>query len=221
MHGIDTGGVERVSRRLGDAALDPSVWTEIMEELCRAVGASGAMLLQADLRTPDVPRTAGVDHLYREYLSNGWHQRDLRAKRSVPLLLGKEKVVIDQEFITPDEMRRDAFYQEALLRLGFQWFAAIGFWAGEAFWALSIQRTIQEGPFDPQDKLLLGTLSSRLTEAATLSDAVGRAVIKGMTDILSLVAQPALVVNRMGVVLEYNSAAERLFDDQIQLLTDI
>lgn len=29
-----------------------------MEEICRAVGAEGAVLLQGDVRTPDVPRTA-------------------------------------------------------------------------------------------------------------------------------------------------------------------
>jgi DNA-binding CsgD family transcriptional regulator len=84
-------------------------------------------------------------------------------------------------------------------------------------WAFSIQRTIQEGPFDPKDKILLGTLSSTLTEAATLSIAVGRAVIAGMTDTLDIIAQPALVVDRMGYALGSNSAADRLFDDDIRI----
>jgi hypothetical protein len=30
------GRIEKVGRRLGDAALDPSAWPELMEEICRA-----------------------------------------------------------------------------------------------------------------------------------------------------------------------------------------
>jgi hypothetical protein len=130
MRRIDAREIERVSQRIGEASLDPAMWPTIMEDLYRRVSATGAALLQTDVRTPDIPRTPGVDQLYREYFANGWHERDLSADRGVPLLLSTEKVVIDQDFTSPEEMRRDAYYYGARLRLGFQWFAAIGFWPG-------------------------------------------------------------------------------------------
>src|SRR5229473_3317080 len=100
---VDTDLLERVSTCLGEAVLDPSVWPELMEEISKAVRATGAALLQSDVRTPDIPRTASIDELISKYFSDGWHTRDPRATRGVPLLLRGATVVTDQELITADE----------------------------------------------------------------------------------------------------------------------
>jgi hypothetical protein len=111
-----------------------------MEEICTAVGSTGAMLLQSDVRTPDVPRTASIDEALRAYFGGAFHLADVRAERGVPLLLSGSPVVIDQDFVTPDDIRSDAMYNEVLIPLGLQWFAGIGFRAETALWVLSIQR---------------------------------------------------------------------------------
>jgi hypothetical protein len=108
---IDAGGLLAVSRRLGDAAIDPAVWPEIMEEISTAIGATGAILLQSDVRTPDVPRSAGVREAANCYFAEGWHLRDIRA-RGVPLLLQGEKVFIDQDVATADELRKSPYFNE-------------------------------------------------------------------------------------------------------------
>ena len=110
-----------------------------MEEICRAVGAAGAALLQSDARTSDIPRTARVSQLFQNYFVGEWHRRDVRAKRGVPLMLGGQQAVIDQDLLTPEELRRNIFYNEALRPFGFQWFCAIGFRAGAALWALTLE----------------------------------------------------------------------------------
>src|ERR1700747_1530696 len=110
-----------------------------MDEICRAVGATGAALLQSDVRTADIPRTAGVAELFRVYFADNWHTRDLRA-RGAPALMRGEAVITDEDCVTPDELRREAFYNDLLFPLRFQWFAAVGFCSGTAHWALSIQR---------------------------------------------------------------------------------
>jgi hypothetical protein len=216
MSRVEPGLLDAACSRLGDAALDPSVWPDVMEEISQAVGATGAALLQSDVRTADVPRTAGIDELFRAYFSDDWHIRDLRT-RGVPALLHGEGVITDQDCVTPDEIRREAFYNDFLLPLGFQWFAGVGFWAGTALWALSIQRTTRDGPFSTEDKRLLAELSPRLTEVATLSAAVGRSVLAGMTNALDLVKRPALVLDRVGLVLDWNAAADRLLDNSIRI----
>ncbi|MCL2713791.1 MAG: hypothetical protein FWD68_04140 [Alphaproteobacteria bacterium] len=48
---------------LGDTVIEPSAWPHVMEQLCEAVGALGAGLLQTDVRTPDIPRTPSVDRV--------------------------------------------------------------------------------------------------------------------------------------------------------------
>jgi DNA-binding CsgD family transcriptional regulator len=188
-----------------------------MDEISAAVGASGAVLLQSDRRTSDIPRTASVDDLIRHYFAAGWHMRDLRAQRGVPLLLRGEKVVIDQDIITPEEMRRSQYYAEVVGAFGFQWFAALGFASGPALWALVIQRTWGEGPFEPADKHALAPLAQPLSQTATLSAAVGRAMLSNVSHALGLVDQPALTLDQQGFVLDCNAAAERIFGDEIKI----
>jgi DNA-binding CsgD family transcriptional regulator len=212
---VDLKRLLDVSARLGDAAIDPTLWSEVMQLICSATGSVGAALLQSDVRTPDVPRTAGLDEAFRSYFTDGWHTIDPR-QRCVPLMLAGEKVVTDQAIFTPEEMRHSAFY-DFLDTYGLRWFAGVGFRSGSALWVLSIQRSTTESPFETSDISALGQLSQRLTETATLSKAVGRAVLSGMTNALALVSQPALALDRLGFVLDINAAAEHLFDDDIRV----
>lgn len=211
---IDNRRLQAVSGRLGDAAIDPSIWPELMEEISTAVGSTGAMLLQSDVRTPDVPRTASIDEALRAYFGGAFHLADVRAERGVPLLLGGSPVVIDQDFVTPDDIRSDAMYNEVLIPLGLQWFAGVGFRAETALWVLCIQRTIAEGPFENSDKRILATLSDRLTEVATLSTMVGRIALSSATDALGAVDQAAVSIDRFGLLLDSNEAATDLFDSE-------
>jgi hypothetical protein len=57
----DFDQLEKACGRLGEAVLDPATWPALMEQICRSLGAAGAILLQTDARTPDVPRTEAVD----------------------------------------------------------------------------------------------------------------------------------------------------------------
>jgi hypothetical protein len=45
-------------------------------------------------------------------------------------------------------MRQLPYYNDLMGANGLRWFAAAAFWAGPALWALSIQRTMREGPFE-------------------------------------------------------------------------
>jgi DNA-binding CsgD family transcriptional regulator len=216
MHEVDRDQLDKACKLLGDTVVDPAVWPLAMDEICRAVAASGAMLLQGDVRTPDVPRTASFDEPIQYYFRDDWHIRDTRAKHAVPILLRGAPVVIDQDLMSAEQMRSDPMYNELLVP-GFQWFAGVGFWAGPAFWGLSIQRTITEGPFDERDKQALAGVSQRLTEVATLATAIGRNVLSGATNALNAVRQPAIAVDRFGFVLDANPATENVFDDCVHI----
>jgi DNA-binding CsgD family transcriptional regulator len=216
MH-MDLRRFAEIRNRLGEAALDPTIWPAVMEQISAAVGATGAVLLQSDIRTPDVPRTHSVDALIRRYFADGWSTRDVRGNRGIPLLARGAPVVIDQDLVTSDEMRREPLYNDCVVAEGFQWFAGVGFRAGPALWVLTFQRTQREGAFDPSDKGILAQLSEPMTEAASLSTAVGRVVLSGITNALDLVREPALVLDRMGFVLDANPGAERLFDDEFRI----
>src|SRR5579859_7171653 len=214
---VDSEALLKTSARLGDAVVDPRIWPQILSEISSAVGAVGAALLQSDIRTPDIPRTEAVNDVFDLYFREGWHTRDIRAERGVPLLLGGHQVVMDQDILTPDEIRRCEYYQELLAPSGLGWWAVIGFRAGPAHWGLSIQRSIQQGPFAEEDRRILAQIADRLTETATLSTAMGRIVLSGMTNALGLLKQPALALDRSGLVLDFNAAAEQMFNSDVRV----
>lgn len=202
------------SGKLGEVIVDPSLWPRMMDEICAAAGAIGGALLQTDIRTPDIPRTESVDLCFKHYFAGGWQTRDTRAERSVPLLAQGKVVVTDQDIVTPEEMSKLEFYNECAFPFGLPWFAGVGLWAESALWAMVIQRSRQQGPFEPHETRALSLLSPRLSEIATLSKAVGYAALRGIANALYLVAQPAIALDRLGFVLETNAAAAEIFDDE-------
>jgi DNA-binding CsgD family transcriptional regulator/PAS domain-containing protein len=216
---IDAEALRDVAFRLGETVIDPALWPEIMQDICNVVGAEGAALLQGDVRTPDVPKTKGIEDLMRTYFRDDWHKNDLRADRGVPLILRGAKVVTDQDMITPEEMRHARFYQECLLPHGFQWFAGIGFYAGSTPWGMSIQRTVRQGPFEVEETRALARLADRLTEVATLSTAVGRAAVSNVVNALHLISQAAIAIDRSGTVIEANAAAENMFNEEVGIVS--
>ena len=78
--------------------------------------------------------------------------------------------------------------------------------------SLTIQRTGREGAFEARDTIAcpIGAAPDRDCHPAT---AIGRVALTAMTDVLDRVRQPALVLNREGMVLRTNEAADHGFSD--------
>jgi hypothetical protein len=54
---MDVQELDRVCRRFSEAALDPALWPEVMEEASRAAGAIGAALFDSNGSGPAAPHT--------------------------------------------------------------------------------------------------------------------------------------------------------------------
>jgi hypothetical protein len=217
MSNIDLDHLNRTCGELGEVVIDPRAWPRVMDHLSKAVGATGALLLQSDNRTPDVPYSQEIEELRHRYFGNHWHTRDLRAARGVPYLLQGHSVVTDQDILTPEEISKAPFYNELFDPLGFYWFAAIKFFAGQAMWGLSIQRTKQQGLFEEDERHVLAGLSDRLTEVASLTTAVGRIALSSATSALDKVHQPAVAVDRFARILDVNTGAAAIFDKHLNI----
>lgn len=214
---VNAEGLLAATRDLGDIVIDPALWPTMLQRISDAAGATGAALLRSDFRTPDNPRTASADDSCNCYFTTGWHTRDHLAKRGFALFVSGRKVLSDQDLVTAEEMRHSDFYNEILVPFGFQWFAAIGFAAGPSFWAMLILRSALRGPFHRHEKRILATLAARLTETATLSNAVGYAALTSATSALDLVGQPTLALDRLGCVLDLSASTAPLFDNELYI----
>jgi len=202
---------------LGETVVDPSVWPDVMERLCEAVGATGAGLLRTDVRTPDIPRTPSTDEALDLYFREGWQARDSRVARRAPLLNQGVRVIIDQDLFTAEELERDPFLNDFYYRHGFQSAAAVAFNAGSALWTLCLHRTAKQARFDAEDRHVLSKLPNRLSEVATLSATVGRVALTTTINALGLVHGPAIAIDRFGVVLDANDNVDEIFDDDLNI----
>ena len=215
---VNVDRLQSIGNRLGEAVLDPALWPVLMQDICSASGAMGACMLQSDVRTPDVPMTESAREYFKSYFDNRYNENDIRAARAVPLLLGGRQVVSDQDiFRSETEMLRDPLYAH-LNGHGLRWFAAVGFFAGSALWGFSIQRTLGEGAFDETEKAALAGLSQRLTETATLSTAVGRGALSGITNALAFIKRAAIALDRFGSVVDVNPIAEAALGADIRIV---
>ncbi len=160
-----------------------------------------------------------MEDLTKVYFKEGWHLRDIRVPRVQSLFASSRPMApafCDSDMFSYDEMRqlfRNDGYFNDFLRLGkLKWGGWIRFQVMGQPWLIAFQRTEVQGPYEPGDMLRLSPLAQTLTEVADLSAAVGRSVLTGVLDGLQLVRQPALALDRNGLVLGINSGADAVFD---------
>jgi DNA-binding CsgD family transcriptional regulator len=115
-------------------------------------------------------------------------------------------------------MKRHPYYQEFLRPHGLQYFAGVKMAAGDDLWCVSIQRSIQQGSFSPNEMRKLAALSQKFAGAAALARAIGIATANTAVEAIELSTSAVVLLNRMGEILRLNRAAESLLGSQLRVL---
>lgn len=213
--------VSRIESSLLDAAVDASAWPKAIAELAQITGSTGVVVLPIQgQRTPGLPMSEGISEGAQElcdvYFRDGWVHRDRRANGMAKLL--SAGVMVDQDFTTPDAMRRDPYYTDFLGRLGFQWFAGIRIDAGSDIWCLTLQRSSRQGLFTLDEQAGLARLITPISRVATFAQQLGQARTSGIVDALEALNIPSLLVNRFGDVIRVNESARKLVGGDLAIL---
>lgn len=200
--------LDALSAAFAEAATDPARWQQALSRLVDAVGATGILVLplKVEHRLPGMLHTDGVAEGADRYTAEGWHRRDLR-ERCVPEIISRG-IAVDQDYVTPEEMRRSDYYNDFLIQAGLGWFAGLGFKAADEHWCLTIQRSMAQGPFTPREQQRLLKLRGPLTTAATVAQKLSLARAEGGLEAFEMVDTAALLVDRRGFVLRTNSVAD-------------
>jgi DNA-binding CsgD family transcriptional regulator len=179
-----------------------------MEIAAHATGGFGAMLIPFQGALPNLLHSRSMARSVETYINDGWIQCDER-RRGVPMLL-RRGVAIDFDFITSDEIARHPFYQELLAPYGLRWFAGVCAASDDERWCLSIQRTIAQGPFVPEEIQRLAALSKKLGSAVALARSLGFARAEAALQAFEISGSAVVLLNRFGEMLRVNAAAERV-----------
>ena len=205
-----------VTDALASAAIDPTRWNAAMEVVATATDSFGAMLLPVRGRTPSMPLSDSMRPVVDSYVRDGWIHSDERY-RSMPAFL-RRGVSCEFDFMSRDEIARSPYYQELLAPHGLRWFAGVKVGDGADVWCLSIQRSIEQGPFQQSEIDHLAMFSAQLGGAAELARTFGFARIEAALEVFEASDSAAIVVDRLGEVVRVNPSAERLLGPDLRIV---
>ncbi len=215
---MDVEAIGRWALRLSEAAVDPTLWPDLLQEVAGAAGAAGAVLLQAGAPTEDAPWSPSLARMREAYYGGGWNTRDLRAIRSVAAVRRGHTVLVDEDVVSRDEVGRDPYYASFLASQGLSAFAAVAFRSSPSeVHGLVLQRTASQGAYDDRGKRALALLAPRLAATAELARLIGDASLRASLALLDRLARPALALGAGGAVLGVNAAAAALLDDDFKI----
>ena len=207
--------LDHLSSELVSAALDAANWKQSLQRLSDAVGAVGAVLLPpADQRALSIGTDALAEPTER-YVREGWSVRDLR-DRAVPFLL-RRGIAVDLDFVSEEEIKKSDYYNEFLGPHRLRWSAIVALDC-DSQWVVSIQRSIEQGPFSPHEQKRLARLRGPLSAAATIARELGLARAEGLADAFDIIGSPAMVTDGLGRVIRMNSAAEAQLNSDLRIV---
>ncbi len=213
---VDSIRLEAVVERFYEAAARPDLWRPVLHELALAADAQGAQMLYhrpagAALHTV----SQGLDEVSDAFFREGWHvdnPRELRARRRRVAL---HEVITDADLFTKEELNREPWQEHFLDRFGLRWFSSFSAIPFDeiAPVILTIERPARQSPFVPTEVAQLRSIVAHVQRAGQLSLAVAAAKGAGLLDGLDYAGQGAMLLNDLGLVVQINSAAERLLGD--------
>ncbi|MQW32148.1 helix-turn-helix transcriptional regulator [Sinorhizobium meliloti] len=207
--------LEAIERAFVEAAVDPTKWKEAMTVAARATGSTGALLFDAQSHLPGIPQSENMEAATEAYIQGGWSERDVRYGILSRLL--QKGVATDLDLFTADQIERHPYYQEFLAPHKLRWFAGVKVASGDSLWCLSIQRSIEQGPFSPDQLETLADLSRRLASASAVSNMLGFSRVDAALDAYERSNTPAFVFDVSGNVLRLNASAEMLLGDTLKI----
>lgn len=208
--------LETIGGNFAEAALDPSRWKHALEQVVSATSSYGAVLLPSTGGVlPTVPFTDEIHPSFETYMRDGWHLRDER-NRGIPLMK-RRGVIDDLDIFSREEIARHPYYQEFLAPHNLRWFAGVRVSCENDLWCLSLQRTIDQGPFSETEKNRLAELSKGLSGAVAIARGLGSSTAAGILEAFQISRTAAVLINRHGRIFEANEAAQRLLVGEIKI----
>jgi len=212
---VDAETLDLVSDRFLDAAIDPTLWKGVLEDLTLASGSFGANIVPVGPTFSGI--VAATDSLapaMEAYIGDEWYKRDFRAT-NVPLLLGSE-VVVEQDFATPDHFSSLDYYRSQE-RFGLRWTAIMAMPADSGIVGFVLQRRIAEGPFERDEVALFRRVRRKLLASTMVMRELASARTIGMSAAFETAGVACIFFDRRGKVSGLNDRASRLLGAELQV----
>ena len=199
------------------AALQPSLWVDVLQQLMSMVGGEGGVLMRTDIVNGKGAATIanGDDGTVDRYFSHycGINPFQLVSDPSSYVSEWKPKVLLDEDWMPRDQFERSEYYNDFLRPLSVEWGLAIRLrLRGFDLASLSIGRGFKYGRFEPPEIAAMERLQPHLIRAYALSERlVGlQGLNTGLANALDQCLSAMFLLHEDACILHANAAAERL-----------
>lgn len=209
------GDPEKLIDRIHEAGLVPSLWPEVLVELSKAIGGTGASLFairDGYIGAVSSPNLAAV---VQEFLRDGWAERDPRLKRTAAL--NHAGFVNDGDLLTDEEIARDDVYANFYRERGAGYMAGtlIPNPSGDTI-GFAFQRHHDGGPVPRETIAALDRLRPHLARASMIAFRLGFERARAQADALQALGLPGAVLRGTGKVFAANASFEALMPSLVQ-----
>jgi DNA-binding CsgD family transcriptional regulator/PAS domain-containing protein len=212
--GTGQGGpdIEDVFARLYEAATLPEFWPDALQAFSDIMGSRGTLLTRVDRNHQDLIHSPDITDSVGAFFEGGWQTRDLRTKGALQrgALNG---FTSEQHIITPDDMRRSAYYRDFARPADVPWFATGGILSPDAALGLSLQRTARQDAFSTGEIGKLDAMLPRLQHVLSIAYRLATTLERALIEDLGGFGDAVILLGDGGAELDCNAAAERLFGD--------
>ncbi|BAV64335.1 transcriptional regulator, LuxR family protein [Sphingobium cloacae] len=206
---------------LYDAAVDDSLWAGTATRIAETLGSTSTVLkLHGDnARVNLLECTDNLMVSEREQAwADDWHRKDLWVERSVAY--GMQRIITDEDLVTPEEQARSGFYQDWLRHLDIHHMLGAVFPAADgAIGVLGIHRPQGAGAYTNHERKQAALVLPHLQRALRLGQrfaAVSQSHAAAL-EALDRLDTGVLMVDGAGCVIQASSMAERLLRENAEL----
>ena len=207
----------KLATLISEAAFDPGKWTDVCDQLAKAIGGTGSVIFPSTASevVPPLVHSEAVSESYNIYVKDQWFLQDLRFRGLQAMRTCG--FTTDSDCIEYDEIGRSPYYQEFLSPCRLRWFVAMGFFAKEQECIVSVQASSARDPFTPGEINTLLGYRNLLTNSATVARQLLYAEIQGASDALERHDRAVLAIGPSGSVTHISPSARALIGDAFQV----
>lgn len=209
--------MDRLAESFYEAAIRPEMWRSALHKVSEVFGAEGACLLAWPYNEEAAVWSEGLDEMAERFFAEGWHTRNIRLSRGLPLRNTKPILTVHDIF-TPEEFDRLPFNAEFINPLGFRWAAGCVLGSDPcAPVGFSAERKARNGPFETMEIEAMTAFLPHMQRAVGVAQRFLVQRGQGMLDAFESMSCAAILIDGLGRVQSLNGHARHLLGRAIQV----
>ncbi len=199
--------------RIYDAAIDPSLWPDVLSALCDATGSAGVNFMIVDKASGLIPRSVSVGIPSDRVDEYNYHVVKFDPRVKYGFENPQKKIIYDYQFTNESEMDRSEYYNWLNMLGGFRYFLAARVLENQDVTAfVSLQRLARDGHADQPAIDRFQRLASHLSRAAEIGLRFDDLHLRtgALGDAMDSPRFGIILLDEQGAVLQANRAADEV-----------